>query len=295
MPAGTSGASAVKDHNGVVYIGGGWVSDADMLSSTTTYKATDDYWSALPSCPVQYGRLATITKEDITKVIVVGGILEAEWKTTDKVYTWEGPGKWKERYPPMSVPRLNPAVSVYDNKYLIVAAGLGRDHSLDSIEMLDLEKKEWSHSIVKLPYAMTEAVSSIAGDNFLIMGTQSDEELTNSNECSIISIPINAILGEAPVVVTILPPPPLPCSTLIPDIDPPLLLGGCSDTSDPPGAFVYCRDTNSWKQVGTTSCNRANAAGIVLHDNAILLFSGGQNTDTITRETILRSVEVVSI
>lgn len=293
IPAGTSGALAVKDHNGMIYIGGGWVSDADMLSATTTYKPLTDYWSALPSCPVQYGRLTTVTEEGGTKVIAVGGILEAEWTTTEKLFTWEGSGKWKERYPCMSVPRLNPAVCVYDNKYLIVAAGLGRGHSLDSIEVLDLQKKEWSHSMAKLPYAMVEAVGSIAGDNLIIMGTQSDEDVTNSNECSILSIPINAILGEAPVIITILPPPPMPYATLIPDIDPPMLLGGCSDTSECPGAFVYCIRTNSWKDVGTTSCNRANAAGIVLHNNAVLLFSGATDGECISKDTILRSVEVV--
>ena len=296
IPAGTASATAVKGNDGVIYIGGGWVSDADMLSSITTYKPLTDYWSALPSCPVQYGRLTTVTEESGTKVIAVGGILEAEWKTTEKLFTWEGSGKWKERYPCMSIPRLSPAVSIYDNKYLIVAAGMGRDHSLDSIEVLDLEKQEWSHSIVKLPYAMTEAFGSIAGDNFVIMGIQGDDSnVTNSNECSILSIPINAILGEAPVTITTLPPPPLPYSTLIPNIHPPMLLGGCSDTSECPGAYVYCGNTNSWKQVGNTSCNRANAAGVVLHDNAILLFSGASDGDSVSKDTILRSVEVVYI
>ena len=294
IPAGTASATAVMDNDGVIYIGGGWVSDADMLSSVTTYKPLTDYWSALPSCPVQYGRLTTVTEESGTKVIAVGGILETEWKTTEKLFTWEGSGKWKERYPCMSIPRLSPAVCVYNNKYLIVAAGMGRDHSLDSIEVLDLEKHEWSHSPIKLPYAMTEAMGSIAGDNFVIMGIQGDENVTNSNECSILSIPINAILNEAPEVkATLLPPPPIPYSTLIPNVNPPMLLGGCSDTGDCPGAYVYYSKTNSWKQVGTTSCNRANAPGVAVHDNAILLFSGASDGDNISKETILRSVEVV--
>lgn len=292
MPLGISGAMAVKDDNGVIYIGGGWVTDADRLSSITTYKPLTDYWSALPSCPVQYGRLATVTEEGGTRLVVVGGILEVDWKTTDKLFSWKGAGKWDEYYPCMSAPRMTPAVAVYDNKYLIVAGGSGRDRTLDTIEVLELEKKEWSHSMVKLPYVMSEAMGSIAGDNFIIMGIQSDEDITTSNECSILSIPINAIIGEAPVTITTLPHPPVPYSTLIQNTNPPLLLGGSSSTTELPGVFVYCHELNNWKQVGTTSCNRANAAGIVLHSNAILLFGGVTDAECPSKETAIKSVEV---
>ena len=287
-----SNATAVKDDHGVIYIGGGWVGDAETLSSIATYNPHNNYWSTLPSCPVQYGRLTTVAGKNGTKLIVVGGILEADWKTTNKLFTWEGAGKWKERYPCMAVPRLTPAVSVYNNKYLIVAGGSGRDHSLDSIEVLEVDKMEWSCSKVKLPHPMTEPVGSIAGDNFIVMATQRDEDVTNSNECSILSIPINAILGEAPVTITTLPSPPIPHSTLIQNLDPPLLLGGCSNTTKLPGIFVYCYDLNNWKHVGTTSCNRANATGILLHSNAILLLGGACHAKCVSKDTVIHSVEV---
>ena len=290
IPAGVSSATAVKDNNGIIYIGGGWVGDAERLSSLTTYNPHTSYWSTLPPCPVQYGRLATVTEKDVTKLIVVGGILEADWKTTSTLFTREG-GKWREQYPCMSVPRLTPAVSVYNNKYLIVAGGSGRDHNLDSIEVLELEKKQWYNSLVKLPHAMAEVVSSIAGDDLIVMGTQDDDAVTNSNNCSIVSIPINAILGEAPVTMTTLPPPPLQHCTLVQNISPPLLLGGCSDTGESPGVFVYCSDSNNWKHVGTTSCNRANATSIVLHNYAILLFGGTQDAKA-CKNTVISSVEV---
>ena len=266
------------------------MNDASNLSSITTYNPQSNYWSTLPACPVQYGRLATVAKKDGTRLIVVGGILEADWKTTNKLFIWEGAGKWEERYPAMSVARLTPAVGVYDNRYLIVAGGSGRDHSLDSIEVLEFEKMEWSYSNVKLPYPITEAVGSIADDNFIIMATHSD--VTDSDRCSILSIPINAILGEAPVTITTLPPPPVPYSTLIPNIAPPLLLGGCSNTAELPGMFVYCCDSNNWKQVGTTTCNRANATGIILHSNAILLLGGARDPKYLSKETVIHSVEV---
>ena len=290
IPAGMSSATAVKDNNGVIYIGGGWVSDAERLSSLTTYNPHTGYWSTLPPCPVQYGRLATVAEKDVTKLIVVGGILEADWITTSTLFTREG-GKWREQYPCMSMPRLTPAVSVYNNKYLIVAGGSGRDHNLDSIEVLKLEKKQWSNSPVKLPHPMAEAVSSIAGDNLIVMGTPDDNAVTNSNNCSIISIPINAILGEAPVTMTTLPPPPLRYCTLVQNTNPPLLLGGCSESSESPGVFVYCNDSNNWKHVGTTSCNRVNATSIVLHDNAILLF-GGTHDAKASKNAVILSVEV---
>ena len=276
----------------MIYIGGGWVGDPETLSSIATYNIHTNYWSILPSCPVQYGRLTTIAEKDGTRLVVVGGILEADWRTTNKLFTWEGAGKWKERYPDMSIPRLTPAVSVYDNKYLIVAGGSGRDHSLDSIEVLELERMKWSCSKVRLPHPMNEAVGSIAGDNFIIMATQRDEDVADSDECSILSIPINAILGEAPVTITTLPPAPMSYSTLIQNMDPPLLLGGCSNTSELPGIFVYCNDTNSWKHVGTTNCNRANATGILLHSNAILLLGGVHHAKCLSKETVIHSVEV---
>ena len=286
-----SNATAVKDDKGMVYIGGGWVGDAETLSSIATYNPHTNYWSTLPSCPVQYGRLTTIAEKDGTKLIVVGGILEADWRTTDKLFTWKGGGKWKEQYPCMSVPRLTPAVSVYDNRYLIVAGGSGRDHSLDSIEVLELERMEWSRSKVKLPRPVTEAVGSIAGDNFIIMDHTQRDVIAGNDEHSILSIPINAILGEAPVTITTLPPAPIPHSTLLQNMEPPLLLGGCSNTTELPGIFVYCNDTNNWKQVGNTSCNRANATGILLHSNAILLL-GGVHHSNLSKETVVHSVEV---
>ena len=288
---GTSSATVVKDNKGVIYIGGGWVSDALNLSSITTYNPFTDHWSVISSCPVQYGRLATVEK-DKTELIMVGGILENDQKTTNKVFVWEGAGKWKEQYSHMSVPRLNPAVSVYNNKYVIVAGGSSRDCSLDSIEVLDIDRKEWSHSMVKLPYVMTEAVSSITGDDLIIMGNQSDEDITNSNECSILSIPVSAIINEAPVTITTLPSPPILHSTLIQNVNPPLLLGGHSNTDELPGVFVYCSELKNWKQVGTTTCNRANATSIVLHNNAILLLGGVHDGDHCSKETIIHSVEI---
>jgi len=284
---GTSNAMAVVDDDGVVYIGGGWTSDPNNLTAISTYDPLTCHWSALPSCPVQYGRLATIGKEKT----VVGGILEEDWKTTDKLFTWERAGKWKEQYPCMSVPRLTPAVSVYDNKYLIVAGGLSRDCGLDSIEVLELEKKEWSQSVVKLPYTMTEAVGSIAGDDFIIMGNHSDEDNADSSTCSVLSIPISAILGKTPVTITTLPPPPIPNSTLLQNVNPPLLLGGCSDTDELPGVFVYSNELNNWKKVGSTSYNRANAMAIALKCDTILLLGGVNKPDYLSKDTIVSSVE----
>lgn len=282
----------MKDSSGVVYVGGGWASDAQSLKSITSYNPLTDHWSGLPASPVDYGCLAMVEK-DRTKVIMVGGILEADWRTTDKLFTWEGSGKWKETYPCMSVPRLTPAVGVYDNKYLIVAGGLSRDCSLNNIEVLDLEKNSWRDSPVKLPYPVTDAVGSIAGENFIIMGKHNDEGTTNAagNQYCILSIPISAILGESPVTVTTLPPPPIPHSTIVQNADPPLLLGGCcSDSSEMPGVFVFSTKLNNWKQVGMTTSKRAHATAIVLHSGCILVM-GGVNDANPSKETVVTSVE----
>jgi len=291
-----SGATALKSSDGKVYIGGGWTSEAATSTSISVYNPTNDYWSTLPSCPVQYGCLAFVGK-DKSSLIVVGGILATEWKTTDLVFSYETK-QWSELYPPMSAPRLNPAVAVYAGRYVIVAGGLGRDHSLDTIEILDIEKNKWHPSDIKLPHGLQEAKGSICGDNFTIIGQVHDasdnDGVTDQDldEEVIFSIPVKVILGESPGTVTSLPPPPHRYSTLVPGVTPPMLIGGSPNTDNElPGVFVYNNQTTSWEQVGMTTCSRVHPAAVPLHGGAILLLGGVSKATTLSKESAIREVE----
>jgi len=296
IPVGMSGATALKSCDGKVYIGGGWTSEAAMSTSISVYNPTNDYWTTLPACPVQYGCLALVGK-DKCSLIVIGGILATEWKTTDLVFSYEAK-QWSEEYPAMSVPRLNPAVGVHAGQYVLVAGGLGRDHSLDTIEVLDVEKREWHVSDVKLPHGLQEAKGTVCGDNFIVMGQIPDSTENGGvsdqylDEEVVFSIPVEAILGKSPGTVTTLAPPPHRYSTLVPDVTPPLLIGGSTNNdSELPGVFVYDNQKTSWIHVGTTTSTRAQPAAVSLHGGAILLLGGVSEATTLSKETAIREVE----
>ena len=107
------------------------------------YNTLEKEWSKLPPSHASSG--AAIVEEQLT---LIGGY--ASYHLTNEVMTWTG-NEWQELYPPMHTARFHPGVLAIED-FVIVSGGVGGGNgTVDTIEFLDIKKREWIQSNLKLP------------------------------------------------------------------------------------------------------------------------------------------------
>ncbi len=117
--------------NGMVYVGGG-------LNIVMTYDTHSGRWGTLP--PYRTRRFGMTVIRD--QLVLVGGLDEdgnysksiGVWRSADK--------KWEDLYPDMPTPRRRSSVVTY-NEWLIVAGGVNNGGSLSSVDVMNIDTKEW--------------------------------------------------------------------------------------------------------------------------------------------------------
>ena len=136
--------------------------DAASERIVQVYNVLTKKWSTLPPSPYSYSG-ATIIKDQLT---LIGG-----WDTpctpTNKLVTWTGE-EWLELYPPMHTARTWPGVLAIGD-LVIVSGGGGADPSnVDTIEFLDINKRIWIQSNLKLPRPLSLHHMSLCGEYIYI-------------------------------------------------------------------------------------------------------------------------------
>ena len=109
------------------------------------YNVKNTKWSTLPRPPHSLNGAAIIGNQ----FTLIGG-RDTHLRTTNDLVTWTGK-KWKVLYPPMHTARSRPGVLAFGD-LVIVSGGRGADgEAVDTIEFLDVNKRIWIQSNLKLP------------------------------------------------------------------------------------------------------------------------------------------------
>ena len=146
MPIGTSFGKAVVI-NQRVFVSGKQRGEKIVQ----IYDVKTNKWSTLPPSPYS-GSGSTIINDQLT---LIGG-KDTRRTPTSKLVTWTGE-EWLKLYPPMHTARSSPGVLAIGD-LVIVSGGEGAD---DTIEFLDINKRIWIQSNLKLPQPLTQHQSNM--------------------------------------------------------------------------------------------------------------------------------------
>ena len=125
------------------------------------YDVRNTKWSTLPR-PPHYRSGAAIIGNQFT---LIGG-RDTRGTPTNDLATWTGK-EWKVLYPPMHTARYFPGVLAFGD-LVIVSGGEGADFRVDTIEFLDVNKRIWIQSNMKLPRPLFNHHMALCGEYIYI-------------------------------------------------------------------------------------------------------------------------------
>ena len=137
MLSGTSDAKALA-HLPSVFVYGG------TSEKVQVYDVKNTKWSRLPRPPHSESGAAIIGNQ----FTLIGG--QDTHRTTNKLVTWTGK-KWKVLYPPMHTARSRPGVLAIGDLIIVSGGDRADGETVDTIEVLDVNKRIWIQSNLKLP------------------------------------------------------------------------------------------------------------------------------------------------
>ena len=191
--------------------------------------------------------------------------------------TGEGERKqWSEVFPPMPTPRSSTAC-ITTEKALVVAGGEAKDKDLATVEVMDINTKQWTR-VCPLPQKLSLLSGTVCGDSLYLtewstsvftcslpdlwqpetLGSRIRRTLTRSNVWKEIS--------SLPVAV----------STLASFDGHLLAIGGEDDDSGNPTTDVYRYDshTDSWHVVSQMKNKRWQCLAVILPEDRLIVVGG---------------------
>ena len=148
--------------DGTVYVGGGHADKGVDNYTVMAYSMQTCKWHTLPPYSARWFAMTTINN----KVIVVGGY--HNHSVVNQLGVWKTDSKqWTRPFPAMPTPRSSPSATSY--KHWLVVAGGYREESLSTVEVLDIDNKQWS-TAPSTPIPWLDMKSTITGDTWYLMG-----------------------------------------------------------------------------------------------------------------------------
>ena len=163
MPFSMSSYIQSVEVDGTVYVGGGGHPDKDEDSYTVmAYNMQSCKWHTLPPYSATWFAMTTFNN----KLILVGGYHNSY--VVDQLGVWKtDSNQWTCPFPAMPTPRVSPSATSY--KHWLVVAGGNRKGSLSTVEVLDIDNKQWS-TAPSIPRTWYNMESTIIGDTWYLMG-----------------------------------------------------------------------------------------------------------------------------
>ena len=140
-----------------VFVYGGDGDEGLIEKQVQVYNVKNTKWSTLPPPPHSRSGAAIIGNQ----FTLIGG-RDTRGIPTHDLVTWTGK-EWKVLYPPMHTARSWPGVLAIGD-LVIVSGGVGED----TIEFLDINKRIWIQSNLKLPGSLTGHYMALCGEYIYI-------------------------------------------------------------------------------------------------------------------------------
>ena len=291
LPIPTTYATAVLIGRNV-YIAGGIAPDVRSSQIVQVYNIDTGKWSTLPPAPQYWSEALAIDNH----LVLIGGAESSTGKITNMVSTWlVEEEKWTQTIPPMSMRRVRPGVLLLKN-FLFVFCGLGEDDKtlLDSFEVLNVEKNQWSSGRGLLPQPLYGFKLGVFGDAVILTSARTS---TTTSTTKSWKIPVRVLedsvtnSSSQPIQWTPIANVPYYQSSLHTNSKQPVLVGGHRGGQPTKDISLYTPDL--WKIVGHLSEPRVRPAVVVISDTSFLVF-GGYTNPYDPFQSLLKSVELIS-
>ena len=148
--------------DGTVYVGGGDADKGEDDHIVMAYDMQSYRWHTLPPYSARGFAMTTINN----KLILVGG--KHHNTKVDQLGVWKtDSNQWTCPFPAMPTPRYSPSATSY--KHWLVVAGGRRKGLLSTVEVFDIDNKQWS-TAPSTPMPRIRMKSTIIGDTWYLMG-----------------------------------------------------------------------------------------------------------------------------
>ena len=152
--------------DGTVYVGGGDAEKDEDDYRVMAYSMQSCKWHTLPPYSASWFAMTTINN----KLILVGGY---DGSLVNQLGVWKtDSNQWTRPFPPMPTPRSRPSATSYKH-WLVVAGGDKNSILLSTVEVLDIDNKQWS-TAPSTPITWDRMKSTIIGDIWYLMGGRYD-------------------------------------------------------------------------------------------------------------------------
>ncbi|XP_065908240.1 uncharacterized protein [Dysidea avara] len=264
-----------------VYVAGGFSPVDDAKHQVYVYDINTDHWDELPPSGHFYGVPHIIGG----KLAIIGGMLSATKKRTNKVSTFDEISQtWKSHYPDLLSVRCQPGV-VTHLEHTIVAGGEKYVNCnvvvQDDVEVLNwMEKSRWQKVSINLPVPMRAFTPIITDDHLLIVDYTAanlksdktaykilvDDIIRSGDQKQTSDIPTKWItMTEATHYKT----------ALVPSSSPPMVVGGQDQSGTKTSNIkMYDDSSKSWKNISSLSSARSEVAIAAVNNNAIIVIGG---------------------
>ena len=139
IPYSMSGHIQSVEVDGTVYVGGGHADKDEDSYIVMAYDIQSCKWHTLPRYNARNFAMTTINN----KLILVGGCCNY---CVNLLLVWKADSnQWTRPFPAMPTPRHSPSATSY--KHWLVVAGGYRRVTLSTVEVLDIDNKQWSTAI----------------------------------------------------------------------------------------------------------------------------------------------------
>ena len=244
--------------------------DNDTYYYVYVYDINGNHWDRLPP-PGQYMGILVVINSKLT---VVGGRDNTTRKITNKATTYNN-NSWNNFYPNMIKARCKPGAVVHLD-CVIVAGGAIADETLsDDIELLNYEQSShWVIARMKLPEPMWVPSLTISDNLLYIVGYSRATGRTNSAY----NLSIDIITSPAEQLTsnhwTKLLSAPHHETAIIPNLSPPVIIGGKFKGVPTADITVLDVPNNSWKKIASLTSSRNCTAIVPINLDSILVIGG---------------------
>ena len=275
-----------------IYITPGGSPDASVYNKVFSLDMATGEWKDLPSSDHRFGILHIVDG----KLCIIGGSDVKTRTSIRKISTYdEENDRWMQFYPDMLSPRFKPGVVTYNDHVVVLGGTKDNDNINDDIEVfnwrLAITQKDvqWERSALTLPVPMW-GISPTIVDEFLYIVSYTQPKGT-SNRTYRLSINLLIFLLQQPQHATALDRQavwselsraPHFFAALVPELYPPIIMGGGDSNGDTPTSDVclYDMSGNVWKKVASLPTARLNTAVATIDDSTVIVFGGYTNGKT---------------
>ena len=195
---------------------------------------------------------------------------------TNKLYTLRKE-KWIEEYPPMNTARSWPAViSTSDGTHLIVIGGLECGDYGSTVEIFQVNTRQWCSKVINLPHPLPRPSATICGDKLHVVGFTD-----KGYSCSLQASDDDQITLHS---WTSLPPIPVAGSTAATVCGQLVIIGG--RITGKPVNSIYQLIDRHWVEIGSMSSNRCGCL-VINESPKKLIILGGEGAEDSVEECVM--------